>query len=191
MKRNKKGKLFIISGPSGVGKGTICQELLKDESLNLIYSISMTTRKKREKEIDGINYFFVSPEKFAKAIENNELIEYAEFVGNYYGTPKNYCEKKIGEGKNVLLEIEVQGANIVLDKLPNAISIFLTPPSLEELEKRIIKRGTEKKELIEKRLDKARMELNLKNKYKYCVENNGLEETINECKKIILEEIRK
>lgn len=131
----KKGFLIIFSGPSGVGKGTICQELFKYEKLNLAYSVSMTTRAKRQDEVEGVNYFFVDRPTFETAIKNDELLEYAEFVGNYYGTPKSYCIEQINNGKNVLLEIEVQGATQVLQKVTDAVSFFLIPPSLEELEK--------------------------------------------------------
>ena len=129
----KKGLLIILSGPSGVGKGTVRQELFKDDSLNLAYSISMTTRKPRPTERDGIDYFFVEEDEFKEKIENGELLEYAKFVGNYYGTPRFYVEKLLSEGKNVVLEIEVQGALQVIAKFPDSLTIFLVQPSFEEL----------------------------------------------------------
>ena len=129
-----KGLLIILSGPSGVGKGTVRQELFKDDSLNLYYSISMTTRKPRPNEVDGVDYFFVEEKDFLNKVANEELLEHAQFVGNYYGTPKFYVDQLLNEGKNVLLEIEVQGALQVMEKCPNALTIFLVPPSFEELE---------------------------------------------------------
>ena len=133
----KRGLLIILSGPSGVGKGTVREQLFKEESLNLAYSISMTTRYKRPGEREGIDYFFVDVDTFKKKIEQGELLEYAQFVGNYYGTPKAYVDQLLDEGKNVVLEIEVQGALQVMKKVPDALTIFLVPPSMEELEKRI------------------------------------------------------
>lgn len=170
----KKGLLIILSGPSGVGKGTVRQELFKDESLNLAYSISMTTRKPRPTEKEGVDYFFVSEEEFVAKIENDELLEYAKFVGNYYGTPKFYVEKLLNEGKNVVLEIEVQGALQVMRKCPQALTIFLVPPSFEELERRIRGRRTEAEEVVKERLDKARKEIATKDEYKYVVENDDV-----------------
>ncbi len=171
----KKGLLIILSGPSGgVGKGTVRQELFKDESLNLAYSISMTTRKPRPAETDGVDYFFVSEEEFKQRIENNELLEYAQFVGNYYGTPKFYVEKLLDEGKNVVLEIEVQGALQVMARCPDALTIFLVPPSFEELERRIRGRRTEAEDVVRERLDKASKEIATKDEYKYVVENDDV-----------------
>lgn len=167
-----RGLLIILSGPSGVGKGTVREILFKDESLNLAYSISMTTRLPRPNEKDGIDYFFVSKEEFEKNMEAGLLLEHAQFVGNYYGTPKNYVEELLNKGKNVVLEIEVQGALQVMSKCPEALTIFLVPPSLEELEKRIRGRRTEKEEVIKERLDKARKELETKDNYKYVVVND-------------------
>lgn len=167
-----RGLLIILSGPSGVGKGTVREMLFKDESLNLAYSISMTTRLPRPNERDGIDYFFVTKEEFEKNIETGLLLEYAQFVGNYYGTPKNYVEELLNNGKNVVLEIEVQGALQVMSKCPEALTIFLVPPSFEELEKRIRGRRTEKEEVIKERLNKARKELETKDNYKYVVVND-------------------
>ena len=168
----KKGLLIILSGPSGVGKGTVRQELFKDESLNLAYSISMTTRKPRPAETDGVDYFFVSEEEFKQRIENNELLEYAQFVGNYYGTPKFYVEKLLDEGKNVVLEIEVQGALQVMARCPDALTIFIIPPSMEELENRIRGRRSEPEEVVQQRLAKAGKEMKMVNNYKYIVCND-------------------
>ena len=151
----KRGLLIILSGPSGVGKGTVRAKFSQDESLNLAYSVSMTSREKREGETDGVDYFFVSQQQFKEAIENGELLEWTEFVGNYYGTPLKYVEKLRDEGKNVLLEIEVEGAKEVQRKCPDALSIFLIPPSMAELEKRIRGRKTEPEEIVQQRLAKA------------------------------------
>lgn len=170
----KKGLLIILSGPSGVGKGTVRQELFKDESLNLAYSISMTTRSPRPGEKEGVDYFFVSTEKFKENIEQGELLEYAQFVGNYYGTPKSHVEQLLDEGKNVVLEIEVQGALQVMEKCPHALTIFLVPPSFEELERRIRGRRTEDEDIVKERLDKARKEIATQGEYKYVVENDNV-----------------
>ena len=183
----KKGLLIILSGPSGVGKGTVRQELFKDESLNLAYSISMTTRKPRPAETDGVDYFFVSEEEFKQRIENNELLEYAQFVGNYYGTPKFYVEKLLDEGKNVVLEIEVQGALQVMARCPDALTIFLVPPSFEELERRIRGRRTEAEDVVRERLDKASKEIATKDEYKYVVENDDVHLAKDKIAKIIKE----
>lgn len=168
----KRGLLIVLSGPSGVGKGTVREKLFQDESLNLAYSISMTTRLPRPKEQNGVDYFFVTKEEFEKNIESGELLEHAQFVGNYYGTPKSYVEQLLDEGKNVVLEIEVQGALQVISKCPDALTIFLVPPSFEELERRIRGRKTEKEEVIKERLDKAKKELATKDNYKYVVVND-------------------
>ena len=132
----KKGLLIILSGPSGVGKGTIRKKIFKNKKLNLVYSISMTTRKPRKKEIPNVDYYFVSEDIFKENIKNDNFLEYCQFVGNYYGTPKDKVEQWIDNGKNVLLEIEINGANQVLSKVKgdNIVSIFLLPPSLEELD---------------------------------------------------------
>lgn len=170
----KKGVLIILSGPSGVGKGTVREELFKEEDLHLAYSISMTTRKPRPMERDGVDYFFVSEETFKDKIECELLLEWAQFVGNYYGTPAENVEKLLNEGKNVVLEIEVQGALQVMKKRPDALTIFLVPPSLEELEKRIRGRRTEEESIVQQRLEKARKEIATKNEYKHVVENDSV-----------------
>lgn len=171
----KKGLLIILSGPSGVGKGTVRAKFQNDPQLNIAYSISMTSRQKRDKEKDGIDYFFVSREEFEKAIENDELLEYAEFVGNYYGTPLANVEKLRNEGKNVLLEIEVEGAGKVQDKCPDALSIFIIPPSMEELERRIRNRKTEPEEIVQQRLAKAAKEMQMLGRYKYVICNDDVD----------------
>lgn len=167
----KKGLLIIISGPSGVGKGTVRKYFMDDDSLRLTYSISMTTRKPRQGERDGVDYIFTTREKFEEAIAEGELLEWAEFVGNYYGTPLTQVEKLREEGKNVLLEIEVQGADQVRKKCLDALSIFIIPPSMEELEKRIRGRRSEPEEIVQQRLAKAENEMKMVSNYKYIVCN--------------------
>lgn len=168
----KRGLLIILSGPSGVGKGTIRKYFEKDDQLNLAYSTSMTTRSPRQGEKDGVDYFFTTKEKFEEAIKNGELLEYAEFVGNYYGTPLNEVERLRNEGKNVLLEIEVQGATQVQKRCPDALSIFIIPPSMDELERRIRGRRSEPEEIIQQRLAKASHEMKMIPNYKYIVCND-------------------
>lgn len=171
----KKGLLIILSGPSGVGKGTVRDFFMKEKDLNLTYSISMTTRSPRNGEVDGVDYIFTNKEHFEEAIAKGDLLEWAEFVGNYYGTPLSQVEKLRNEGKNVLLEIEVQGAQQVADKVPDCISIFMIPPCMEELENRIRGRSTEAEEIIQERLAKAEKEMKLLKNYKYVVCNDDPE----------------
>ena len=187
----KKGLLIVYSGPSGVGKGTVLNELMKMEELNLAYSVSMTTRKPREGEIDGVNYFFVSHKRFLQAIKNNELLEHARFVDNDYGTPKAYVEQQRELGKNIILEIEVEGAKQIINKCPDAISIFIVPPSLEELENRIRGRKTDDEETILKRLSKARKEIEETDLYNYVVCNEDIMDTAYQIRDIILSEMNK
>ncbi|MEI7667534.1 MAG: guanylate kinase [Erysipelotrichaceae bacterium] len=167
----KKGLLIILSGPSGVGKGTIREVFVNEPSLNIAYSVSMTTRTKRANEKDGVDYLFVDRYTFEKAIQNDELLEYAEFVGNYYGTPKRYVDDLRNKGKNVLLEIEVEGAKQVKERVNDALTIFIVPPSLEELEKRIRGRRSEAEEIVQQRLSKATKEMKLVGQYKFVVCN--------------------
>ena len=167
----KRGLLLVLSGPSGVGKGTVRKYLEEDPSLKLAYSTSMTTRAPRQGEVDGRDYFFVIPEEFEKAQERGELLESAEFVGNRYGTPMKEVDRLRDEGKNVLLEIEVQGAMQVQEKCPDAVSIFIIPPSMDELERRIRGRKSEPEEIIQQRLAKAAGEIKTMNRYKYIVCN--------------------
>ena len=186
-KNKKRGLLIIMSGPSGVGKGTIREELMKDKSLNLFYSVSMTTRKQRPGEVDGKDYYFVSKEEFQRNIDNGNLLEWAEFVGNRYGTPKDKVEMMRDQGYNVYLEIEVNGTTQVLKQYSGSdvVSIFLIPPSLEELESRIRGRSTESEETIKLRLAKAEKELGLKYNYEYIVLNDSVERASEEIKNII------
>lgn len=168
----KRGLLIILSGPSGVGKGTIRKFFEKSTKLNLAYSTSMTTRKPRVGEVDGVDYFFTTRDKFEQAIKNGDLLEYAEFVGNYYGTPLKEVNRLRDEGKNVLLEIEVQGAIQVQKRCPDALSIFIIPPSMDELERRIRGRRSEPEEIIQQRLAKANHEMKMIKEYKYIVCND-------------------
>lgn len=170
-----RGLLIVLSGPSGVGKGTIIKRFIDNPDLNLAYSVSMTTREKRPGEIDGVNYDYVSKDEFNNAIKEGKLLEYAEFVGNMYGTPLANVEKLRNEGKNVILEIEVQGCLQVAEKVADALTIFIIPPSLEELEKRIRGRNTEPEEIVQQRLSKAKKELELVGNYRYVVCNDDQE----------------
>ena len=187
----KKGLLIIYSGPSGVGKSTVRQEFFKDESLKLTYSISMTTRLPRVGEKDGVDYFFVTRDEFMKAVEDGELLEHAEYVGNCYGTPKSYVDKLRKKGKNVILEIDIEGAKQVMAKEPDCVSIFLVPPTIATLRKRIKGRGSDSKEVIDKRIEVAKKEIAQKDIYKYVVVSDTIEETAERIKQIIKEEMSK
>lgn len=168
-----RGILFVLSGPSGVGKGTVCSSL-RHKLPELIYSVSATTRSPREGEQDGVNYFFKSREQFLHMIENDALLEHAEYVGNYYGTPRDFVEKTLSEGKDIILEIEVQGALKVREKFAEGVFIFLMPPSLNELKQRIVGRGTETQATIDHRLSVAVEEMNLLHHYDYAVVNDEI-----------------
>lgn len=177
-------KLFVISGSSGVGKGTLIKEFLtKHPEFKL--SVSCTTRKPREGEIHGINYFFLSPEEFQKNIDNNEFLEWAEFSGNRYGTQKAYVERKLSEGKNLILEIDTVGALNVKKFMPEATLIFILPPSLEELEARLRGRHTETEEAIQKRLASTRLEIENSKNYDYKVVNDDIERALKELESIM------
>ena len=181
-----KGLLIVISGPSGVGKGTVLKEVVKDPELNIGYSISMTTREKRPGEENGVNYYFVTRDEFHKAVENGELLEWTEFVGNCYGTPIKEVERLRNEGKNVLLEIEQDGCSQVRKKVPDTLSIFIIPPSMEELERRIRSRKTEPEEIVQQRLAKAAKEMNNLKDYKYVVCNEDVKLAVDIIRVIIL-----
>ncbi len=167
-----KGMLFVVSGPSGCGKGTILAEILKNEKF--FYSVSATTRNARPGEVDGVNYYFLTKEKFEDLIENGGMLEYASYCDNYYGTPKKPVEDMLNKGKHVILEIEVQGAMKIKEKCPDAKFIFILPPSLKELRRRLNKRGTESEDVIEKRLSEAAGEINQAYKYDYALVNGEL-----------------
>ncbi len=172
MKLNERGLLVVLSGPSGVGKGTVRKALFQMPEQNFVYSVSMTTRKKRPGEVDGVDYYFVSKEEFEKRIAEGKFLEYAEFVGNYYGTPLDKVEEQLSLGKEVILEIEVDGALQVRDKVKDAVLIFLVPPSKEALYQRLRSRGTETEQVIEERINKANREFKLAYKYDYIVVND-------------------
>jgi guanylate kinase len=172
LKLNEKGLLVIISGPSGVGKGTIRKALFEIPDNNFCYSVSMTTRKPREGEVDGQDYFFVSKEEFEKRIKENGFLEYADFVGEYYGTPIDYIEQQMNAGKEVIVEIEVQGALQIHEQIPEAVFIFIVPPSKQALIDRLKNRGTDTPEIIKKRIEKAEREYSLAYKYDYIVVND-------------------
>ena len=180
---NKRGILAIISGFSGAGKGTVVNKLLEKD--NYAVSISATTREPRQGEVDGKNYFFKSRDEFENMIENNQLIEYAEYVGNYYGTPRDYVFKKLEEGYDVILEIEMQGALKVKEKFPETALIFITPPSADELKKRLVGRGTETIEQIDKRMSRAVDECDYMNTYDYIVVNDDLDECVDEIHRLL------
>lgn len=169
-----KGLLIVLSGPSGVGKGTLCKDL-RNHTTTLQYSVSATTRAPREGEIDGVHYFFRTKEQFQSMIANNELLEWAEYVGNFYGTPAQYVRENLERGQDVLLEIEVQGAQKVREQFPEGIFIFLLPPSLVELRSRIENRGTESNDTINQRMDAANEELALIENYDYAVVNDRID----------------
>lgn len=170
----EKGLLFILSGPSGVGKGTVCKALRQRET-SLSLSVSATTRHPRAGETDGVEYFFKSREEFERMIAASELLEWAEYVGNYYGTPLDYVQKTLEAGTDVLLEIEVQGAMKVKKNFPEGIFIFLAPPSLSELKKRITSRGTETEDVIEGRMTVAQEEIEMMKHYDYVIENDEVD----------------
>ena len=178
-----KGNLFIISGPSGTGKGTICNEFLKHDDVYL--SVSVTTRDKRNEEIDGVTYIYDTVDGFKKRIENGLMLEWAQYGENFYGTPKDIVEEKLNKGINVILEIEVQGALKVKEKMPDAVMIFVVPPSIEELRKRLELRGREDSVEINKRLKIAKGEMEKANLYNYIVVNDDLEESIKSVRRII------
>ena len=178
-----KGNLFIISGPSGSGKGSICNELIKYEDTFL--SVSLTTRDKRNDEIDGVTYYYVSNEEFKKRIENNLMLEWAQYGDNFYGTPKDKVEEKLNSGINVILEIEVQGALKVKQKIPEAVMIFMLPPSAQALKERLLNRDREKEKEILKRIDIAKKELSKAYLYDYIIINDDFDECLKTIRNII------
>ncbi|WP_044566196.1 guanylate kinase [Anaerococcus provencensis] len=180
----KKGFLLVVSGPSGVGKGTVLHDLMNTQK-NLVYSVSATTRNKRDGEIEGVSYFYKTHDEFKQMIDEDEFLEYAKVHNNYYGTPKEFVERKINEGKIVVLEIDVQGAVNVKQNTENAVFIFLAPPSLSELKNRIVGRGTETEQDINVRMKNARKELEYIKYYDYLVINDHINSAINSVNEII------
>ena len=186
---NHAGKLFVLSGPSGAGKGTICKELLAQTSRDDVQlSVSMTTRSPRVGETEGVSYYYVSKEEFLRRIEAGELLEYAEVYGNYYGTPRQPVLEKLAAGVDVILEIDMQGALKVKENYPDGVFIFILPPSMSELRKRLTGRGTETANAIEMRLGETLKELSYIDKYDYCVVNGQLDEAVSRVKSILTAE---
>ena len=181
----KRGLLIVLSGPSGVGKGTVRAAIFSKGEQKFVYSISATTRLPRTGETDGVDYFFKTREEFEQMIQNKQLLEYAEYVGNYYGTPLEYVENTLAKGKDVFLEIDVQGAIQVRELMPEGVFIFLTPPDLNELESRIVNRGTDSDEVIAKRMKTAREELELMKYYDYSVVNDTVDNAVQKIEAII------
>ena len=178
----KKGLLIILSGPSGVGKGTVRKYIVDNFNINFCYSISMTTRKPRDKEVDGVDYYFVSPEEFQKNIDEGNFLEWEEFVGNRYGTPRNKVEELRNQGKNVFLEIEVNGAAEVMKKVNDdrVISFFLMPPTIDALENRIRRRKTESEDVIQERLQKGIKEMKMSENYDHVILNDDIQRAAQE-----------
>lgn len=182
-----KGKTFIISGPSGVGKSTVLKELFKDRD-DLYFSVSATTRAPRPGEVDGVHYHFTDVNHFQRLISEDAFLEYAEYVGNFYGTPKKFVDEAMEQGKDVILDIEVQGALQVTSKRPEVVRIFIAPPSWKALEERLTGRGTDSAEKVQKRLVRAKVELQTANTYDYFVINDTVERAVRELNAIMLAE---
>lgn len=185
----KKGKLFVISGSSGVGKGTLLKQLVQ-RNPKLEVSISATTRNPRPGEVDGVNYFFTSKEDFLKEVENGDFLEWAEFNGNYYGTKQAWVERNLNKGRNLILEIETKGALQIKEKMPDAVLIFILPPSLEELEHRLRGRNTEDEATIQGRLHEVKREIECSKNYDYRIINDDLEKALAELEKLVKSVIR-
>ena len=184
---SERGKLIVISGPSGAGKSTVVFKAIEGRD-DVCFSTSVTTRKPRPGEVDGREYFFIDRERFAEMVAKDELLEYAEYVSNCYGTPRAYVEEKLAEGLNVMLDIEIQGARQVHAKMPEAVMIFIDPPTLEELRRRLEGRGTDTAEAIEGRLSRARQEYREADFYDYIIVNDDVDVAAKELSAIILAE---
>ena len=183
MENKKNGKLFIITGPSGVGKGTVLEKFFKNNK-NAVYSVSQTTRNPRPGEVHGINYFFVTKKEIEKSIKNDEFLEWARYSDNYYGTSKTQVLTALNSGYDVFLEIETNGAQKIMEKFPDCVTIFLRPPNFDELEKRLRGRNTEDEEAIQKRLHEVKKELELSKNYQYAIENDKVENALEKLQKI-------
>ncbi len=188
LKQRTRGSLIIISGPSGCGKGTIVSEYLKSNRDHTWLSISCTSREKRDGDVEGETYYFLSKKEFEKMIKEDMFLEYAEYNGNYYGTPKEYIENRLASGTDVILEIEVQGALKVKELVPEAICIFIMPPSMRELRNRLVGRGTETKDKVLNRFKIAYKEINEVTKYNYVVTNDEVENAVDKVRSIIVSE---
>jgi guanylate kinase len=187
MTSNERGILIVLSGPSGVGKGTVCKSL-RQCAPELVYSVSATTRAPRQGEVDGVNYFFKTKEQFQKMIQENQMLEWAEYVGNYYGTPRKFVEETLNAGKDIILEIEVQGALKVKHTFPEGVFVFLLPPSMDELKSRIVGRGTDSQESIRNRMSVAVDEIRLMEQYEYAIVNDHVEHACSSIQSIIVAE---
>lgn len=181
-----KGQLLVVSGPSGAGKGTICKALIEKNPIWI--STSCTTRKPRAGEVEGINYFFIEREDFLKRIDNDEFLEYAEVYGNFYGTPKSEVLRLLEEGKDVILEIDIQGALKIKSSYPEGVFIFIMPPSMEELRNRITNRGSETPESLKTRMESAYDEISFASKYDYAVVNDEVDKAVKKIESIIIAE---
>lgn len=184
---NEKGKLVVISGPSGAGKSTVVFKAIEGKD-NVCFSTSVTTRKPRPGEVDGKEYFFVDLDRFREMVENDELLEHAEYVANSYGTPRSYVEQKLSDGMDVILDIEVQGARQVNEKMPDAVKVFIIPPSMGELKRRLESRGTDTARAIEARLIRARQEYKEADFYDYIIVNDDADKAAGELSAIMTAE---
>lgn len=188
MSEVRHGRLFVVSGPSGVGKGTLLKLVLPTLP-NVLYSVSVTTRPRRHGEVDGRDYFFVTEEKFKRMVEDGEFLEWAHVHGHMYGTPRKWVEERLASGYDVVLEIDVQGAMQVKDKCKDAILIFILPPSMEELRRRITKRALDAPEEIDRRMSKAEWEMSFKDEFDFQIVNDDLSRAANELRRIFLGEM--
>ena len=191
MQAPRKGVLFVVSGPSGVGKGTVNKRLFEEFGNAVAFSVSATTRGPREGEVDGREYFFISRQEFEKRVANNEFLEHAEYAGNCYGTPRDYVLSLLQRGVSVILEIDVQGAMQVKRRMPESVSVFILPPSFEELEHRLRGRGTETPEKIERRLAAAKAEMARAPEYDYQIVNDDLDAAYARLREIFILETEK
>ncbi len=180
--------LIVLSGPSGVGKGTVRKALFNEPDVDFKYSISMTTRKPRKGEVNGVDYYFVSKDQFEENIKNGEMLEYAKYVDNYYGTPLQYVNETLDSGRDVFLEIEVNGAMQVRANCPDGVFIFLTPPDIDSLRNRLVGRGTDDIEVINKRIEKASKEIRMMQNYDYAVVNDKVSNAVDRIKTIVKSE---